>query len=456
MLQEQGWPDFGNTTTEQWRTFDELIFLFGSYNQPGSAEITQPRRTAKFSSVAEARDFLKAACASFVSFPQGFESEVKHRLEHGDKHKAGLANRLGAWFRAFRSLTEGAYPELRAAFAHSVASNFDGHDSKNAWIYELAPARYLSLTDAAARLGVKTSRLRMMLLHMPSAAQVKENTFNTVTQAQCAALRQHLDSALNFSQVIDITELTESVLRQLIRVGLLPKRERQMWDLNLYKPFDRTDVQAMQRMLFSYIEADDRTDLQTVSINDLNKRMATNKAVVDELFEQLAQGSLKAVNSTIPAKLGDLLFDREQVKLIVGNSHDVAMLTAEQLARMTGWKSESIRHWIKSGLLVGEEGQLRGRPVYWVSMRAVHLFMRDYKTVSELAGHLGTSPKAVSERLKALGVPILGTMQVAPGVVRGGLVALKDVLFSGFSPKQALLFDVRGGSNVTSLRPARV
>lgn len=440
--QEQDWPDFGNTTTEQWRTFDELIFLCGSYNQSGSAEITQPRRTAKFSSVSEARDFLKTACASFVSFPQGFESEVKHRLEHGDKRKAGLANRLGAWFRAFRSLTEGAYPELRAAFARSVASNFDGHDSKNAWIYELAPARYLSLTDAASKLGVKTSRLRVMLMHMPSAAPVKENSFNTVTQEQCDELKQHVDSALNFSQVIDITGLTESVLRQLIRVGLLPKRERQAWDLSLYKPFDRADVQAMQCALFGYIEADDRTDLQTVSINDLNKRMATNKAVVDEVFEQLAQGSLKAVNANIPTKLGDLKFDREQVKLIVGNSHDVAMLTAEQLSRMTGWKSESIRHWVKSGLLVGEEGQLRGRPVYWVSMRAVHQFMRDYKVVSELAGHLGTSPKAVSERLKALGVPILGTMQVAPGVMRGGLVAVKDILFSGLSPKQAQLFDL--------------
>ena len=78
----------------------------------------------------------------------------------------------GAWFRAFRSLTEGAYPELRAAFARSVASNFDGHDSKNAWIYELAPARYLSLTDAASKLGVKTSRLRVMLMHMPVLEEV--------------------------------------------------------------------------------------------------------------------------------------------------------------------------------------------------------------------------------------------------------------------------------------------
>lgn len=427
--------------------------MFGSYNQPGATEMMQPRRTTKFGSVAEAIDFVKIACTSFVNFPQGFESEVKHRLEHGDKRKAGLANRLGAWFRAFRSLTEGAYPELRAAFARSVALNFDGHDSKNAWIYELAPARYLSLTDAAAKLGVKTSRLRMMLMHMPSAAPVKENTFNTMTQAQCDELKQHVDSALNFSQVIDITGLTESVLRQLIRVGLLPKRERQALDLNLYKPFDQVDVQAMQCALFGHIKADERADLQTVSINDLNKRMATNKAVVDELFEQLAQGSLKAVNANIPTKLGGLLFDREQVTLIVGNSHDVAMLTAEQLSRMTGWKSESIRHCVKSGLLVGEEGQLRGRPVYWVSMHAVHQFMCDYKTVSELAGLLGTSPKAVSERLKALGVPILGAMQVAPGVVRGGLVALKDVLFSGLSPKQAQLFDEKQASYVASFGP---
>lgn len=437
---EPGWPDFGNTADEHWRTFDELIFLSGSYNKKTADETTQPRRTGKFHTVAEANAFLKTACQSFENFPESFEQEVRRRLECGDKSKAGLANRLGYWFRAFRSLTEGSYPELRAAFARSVAENFDGHDSKNAWVYELAPAQYLSITEAASRLGVKASRLRAMLANMPDALELKDNTFNTVTQAQCDALRQYMDSALNLSEVLEITGLTESVLRQFIRVGLLPRRTRPEWNLNVYKPFDAADVDAMQRVLFGFIGHEPRNDSQTISINDVNKRIATNKVVVEELFEKIADGTLKALNVETPKCLGDLLYDRDEIKQVIGNAHDLAMMTAEQLSRMTGWKSESIRHWIKIGLLAGQEGQLRGRPAYWVSTGSFHAFMRDYKVISELAVQLGTSAKALSERLRKLGVPIFGAMPVAPGVTRGGLVALKDVLGSGLYQSQVQLF----------------
>lgn len=66
--------------------------------------------------------------------------------------------------------------------------------------------------------------------------------------------------------------------------------------------------------------------------------------------------------------------------------------------------------------------------------------MRDYKMVSELVAQLETSPKAVSERLRTLGVSIVGGVQMVPGVARGGLVATTDILFSGLSSKQSQLF----------------
>lgn len=435
---EHGWPDFGNMPGTDWRNFDELIFLFGSYNND-TAGVTQPRRTGKLHSVAQADAFLKTACTSLQNFPTSFELEVRHRLEHGDRTKAGLANRLGHWFRAFRTLTEGSYPELRAAFARSVAENFDGHDSKNPWIYELAPARHLSLTEAAKRLGVKASRLRAMLVNMPGSAAVKANTFNTVTQAQCDVLNEHLDSALHLSQVLDITGLTESVLTQLIRVGLLPKRVREDWDLNVHKSFDVADVQTMRQLLFDSIQARNDDSLHTIGINTLNKRIATNRAVVDEVFEKIADGTLKAVNTSPPERLCDLVFDRDEVTHIIGHAEDLAMMTAEQLSRMTGWKSECVRHWIKTGLLCGEPGQLRGRPAYWVSMLAVHQFMQRYKVISELARQLETSPKALTERLRKLGIPIVGALPVVAGVTRGGLVTLQDILSTQLHQSQALL-----------------
>lgn len=65
-----------------------------------------------------------------------------------------------------------------------------------------------------------------MLSNQPGSKGLKTNTFNTVTQEQCAGLRQYLGTALNQLEVLKHTGLNESVLKQLTRVGLLPKRTR--------------------------------------------------------------------------------------------------------------------------------------------------------------------------------------------------------------------------------------
>jgi|GEM_PF-4161443 len=368
---------------------------------------------AKFHSVAQGTAFLKDACACLADFPRAFHEDVKHRLTTGDKTRAGLASRLGPWFRAFRALTEGAYPDLRTAFAQCVAENFDGHDSKNPWIYELAPAHHLSITEAAKTLGVTTVRLRTMLANQPGAAGLKANTFNTVTQEQCAAFRQHLGLALNQLEVLKRTGLNESVLKQLTRVGLLPRRTRPDWDLNVHKPYDLVDVQAVESFLLGLVQPN-AAATHTIALNDINRRIGSSRLAIDEVFEHIAQGTLRPINAGEVSHLGQLLFDKDALTHIIGNSHAVTLMTAEHLARITGWKSESIRHWVKTGLLSADPTETRGRVVYWIGMRAVHDFMGRYKVVSELAHQLETSPKSLTEKLHKMGIPILGAQAVAP------------------------------------------
>jgi hypothetical protein len=439
--EEPGWPTFGNVTDADWSTFDELIFMFGNYRSQDTGTMRQPRTSGKFHSVAQGAAFLEGACACLADFPRAFHEDAKRRLETGDKTRAGLATRLGPWFRAFRALTEGAYPDLRAAFAQCVAENFDGHDSKNPWIYELAPAHHLSITEAAKTLGVKSERLRAMLSNMPGSARLKANTFNTVTQEQCAGLRQYLETALNQLEVLERTGLNESVLKQLTHVGLLPKRARPDWDLNVRKPYDLADVQAVESFLFGLIEPSTAAT-QTITLNDINRRVATSRLAIEEIFEHIAEGTLRPINAGEVTRLGQLLFDKEALAHIIGNSQAVTLMTAEHLARITGWKSESIRHWVKSGFLAGEPIETRGRTVYWVGMGAVHDFTGRYKVVSELAHQLKTTPKALSDKLHKMGVPILGAQTESPGVTRGGLVELRQILVRElYQPQMSLLAD---------------
>lgn len=163
---------------------------------------------------------------------------------------------------------------------------------------------------------------------------------------------------------------------------------------------------------------------------------------IDEVFEHIGQGTLRPINAGEVTHLGQLLFDKEALTHIIGNSQAVTLMTAEHLARITGWKSESIRHWVKSGLLAADPAETRGRVIYWIGMRAVHDFMGRYKVVSELARQLETSPKSLTEKLHKMGIPILGAQAVSPGVTRGGLVELRQILVRGlYQPQMNLLDD---------------
>ncbi|MGX5659007.1 hypothetical protein ACWKWV_04680 [Castellaniella ginsengisoli] len=51
------------------------------------------------------------------------------------------------------------------------------------------------------------------------------------------------------------------------------------------------------------------------------------------------------------------------------------------------------------------------------------------------------SPKSLTEKLHKMGIPILGAQAVAPGVTRGGLVELKQILVRGLYQPQINLLD---------------
>lgn len=439
-------PNFGNTQSQQWLDFDELIFLMGSYAVDANNIVAKPRRTSKFESVEEAKQFVENACKVFRDFPSTFEDDIKTRLLNGDKSKTGLANRLGYWFREFRRLTQNGFPELRAAFARSVIANFDGHDSKNPWIYEYGTQRHLSITEAAKQLGVKSSRLRAMLVNMSDVVSPKDNTFNTVPSEVVEKLQAHLASALNQVEVLERTGITEAVLRQFSDIGLIPKRKRAEWDLNVYKNFDVADVQATEDLLFDSCACSELGDHGLVAINDINNRLSTNKSVVRELFEKIALGELKPVNKDRPSKLVQVVFSKADVTAIIGNSHEASKVTVEQLSRMTGWKSESIRYWVSQGFLDAEEGQLRGQTTYWVSIPVLHKFMSKYRVVSELALQLGTNPKALTEKLAKLGIDVVGAkFDESSNTHRGGLVEQVQIFNVNLFQVQADLFK-RGAS----------
>jgi hypothetical protein len=92
----------------------------------------------------------------------------------------------------------------------------------------------------------------------------------------------------------------------------------------------------------------------------------------------------------------------------------------------TGWKYESVKHWIDEGLLKSNLINLRGQDCKVVLPEHVVEFSRQYMPLTDLAKLLDTTASAVARRFKAL--PVIGAKPLPDGQRRGGLVRLKDLL----------------------------
>ncbi|WP_156053845.1 hypothetical protein [Thiomonas sp. OC7] len=100
-------------------------------------------------------------------------------------------------------------------------------------------------------------------------------------------------------------------------------------------------------------------------------------------------------------------------------------MSMQRLAKFTGWKWESIAHWVSLGLLESQQIMLRGQPCQVVSPQQLLVFRQTYVPLADLARAMGTRPSALAELLT--GVEIVGAKPLPNGLRRGGLVRMSDL-----------------------------
>jgi hypothetical protein len=102
-----------------------------------------------------------------------------------------------------------------------------------------------------------------------------------------------------------------------------------------------------------------------------------------------------------------------------------AGMSVQQLAKATGWKWESISHWMELGLLDSTSIQLRGQPCRVVSTEQLLKFRQSYLPLADLARAMGTTSTALMEQLR--GLEVFGAKPLPNGARRGGLIRIADL-----------------------------
>ena len=83
-----------------------------------------------------------------------------------------------------------------------------------------------------------------------------------------------------------------------------------------------------------------------------------DKAAIQRVMQAAAAGELSAVK--VARTVGGVAFRRSDVMRYFGTPLLEAGMSIQQLSKASGWKWESIAHWIDEGLLESHEIVLRG------------------------------------------------------------------------------------------------
>ncbi|MFS0755907.1 MULTISPECIES: hypothetical protein [Noviherbaspirillum] len=164
-------------------------------------------------------------------------------------------------------------------------------------------------------------------------------------------------------------------------------------------------------------------DDATLTWAELTSRRLGEKQAIESLMQAVANGAVKAVAHA--RTLDEMSFRRADVSRYFGTPLLEAGMSIQQLAKATGWKWESIAHWVDEGLLASESIQRRGQPCRVVLPHQLLAFRQSYIPLADLARSMGTKSSALTRLLP--GVELVGAKPLPDGAMRGGLIRIADL-----------------------------
>lgn len=397
-----------------------------------SANPTQPMspRAAAFpQSVSAAVNFLAPLESLLADWPTGFRTHVANRIAVGKSDARTLNTLLGPWYIELRKRCQGSAlePFLRVVI-DVAAEQFDGLlglDSAKA-IAEAA-TDHLRAPDAAKAIGVSADRLLKAL----QAGECAFRTRRTGTRGQVyeipreevTRIQQRRSEWISGEAACELAGVSPAVLQHMMAAGVI--RADANWRQDLLKGgvVASVSILALSDRIRAAAEPGVGDGDETLTWSGLTSRRMGDKQAIQSVMQAIADGRVKAV--ALGRRLGDMVFRREDVSEYFGTPLLEAGMSIQQLSKFTGWKWESISHWIDESLLEAESIVLRGRPCRVVLPHQLLAFRQAYVPLADLARGMGTKSSALTKLLP--GIELVGAKQLPDGAMRGGLIRIVDL-----------------------------
>ncbi len=405
----------------------DLIRILCLYADPMSPP--PRRRAASPKSINEAIEILAPLEWMFANWPASFENHVAQRIASGKKEARTLNTLLGSWYLQLKKCCQASAlkPFLRITI-EVAARDFDGilgsgleHDIVS------DTADFVPIEEAAKSVGVGRDRLL-------KAANSNECAFRTrrrgtrgvvyeIPKTEIARLMQKRAEWITVVQECDLACVPESVMRLMVEEKILQSDMQWRTDIHKAGQVNKKSLQDLTEQIG--IVATQRHGFRGEIIlwSELTSRRMGDKRAIQNVMRAVVDGKLVAVKRG--RHLGDMGFLKTDVAQYFGTPILEAGMSVQQLAEATGWKWETISHWIGLGLLESTPIILRGQPCTVISSHQLLKFRQTYLPLADLANAMGTKSSALADKLS--GIDVIGAKPLPNGRKRGGLIRIADL-----------------------------
>jgi hypothetical protein len=386
-----------------------------------------PRRNAAAPrSVSEAVEFLMPLRSLLHRWPQAFEDHVRTRMRTGPEHARTLKALLGRWYLQLREVaSDGPLHAFLAPVQRIATTEFDGvvgREDVDSW----DDLRYVRLGDAANHGQMTVPTLRRAI----AAGQVEHRTRRLGTKGKVyEVLRTDLDRIVAvragwMTEAVACKALGVSpkVLTNMAAAGLIQADYDWVKDVLKGGPVRASSVEQAEMAMTANVATTPSAG-ERIAFQDLTSRRLGDNTAIQTLMRAIQTGEVQAQEPALT--VGQLQYLLADVRRFFGTPLLEAGLSVSQLAKLTGWKHESIDHWIESGLLESFPIVLRGQPCRVVMPAQLLAFNRTYMPISDLARLVGSRSAFMKRRLAEIGV--VPGRATSNGTERGMLVRLADV-----------------------------
>lgn len=386
------------------------------------------RNTAPPKTVGEAIEFLRPLEQLLSDWPHGFEDHVKDRIAAGKAQARTLNALLGRWYLELKMVAgTGPLRPFIDVILRIGSENFNGViglDSAGA--QSLAGVTHVLLTQAAASLGVGRDALLKAVQQKGFAHRTMRFGTRGITYEmpveEVERIRQLRLAWISEDEACRLLGVPPGVLGQLSAAGLVTIDRRWRNDVCKAGPVESCSVNGLIERLQAHPCPAKTRGEDLIALSELTSRRMGDKAAIQAAMKAIAAGEILPAGKA--RRVGDLQYRLAEIRKHFGTPVLEAGLSINELSKLSGWKWESISHWIDEGLLECDEILLRGQPCRVVSTRQLLKFLLAYTPLSNVADGAGSRSSTLIDHLDA---EIVGAKTLPSGAQRGGLVRISDL-----------------------------